>query len=53
MMSGRCTGSAIRNSEAAAGSIGINQQRTKLAVYLIAALIGGLVGALVILRNCV
>ena len=42
---------AIRDSEAAAGSIGINQQRTKLAVYLIAALIGGLVGALVILEK--
>jgi branched-chain amino acid transport system permease protein len=31
---------AIRDSEAAAGSIGINQRRTKLIVYLIAALIG-------------
>jgi branched-chain amino acid transport system permease protein len=42
---------AIRDSEAAAGSIGINQQRTKLAVYLIAALVAGLVGALVILEK--
>jgi len=42
---------AVRDSEAAAGSIGINQQRTKLAVYLIAALIAGLVGALVILEK--
>src|SRR5260221_6316032 len=42
---------AIRDSESAAGSIGINQQRTKLAVYLIAALIAGLVGSLVILEK--
>jgi branched-chain amino acid transport system permease protein len=42
---------AIRDSEAAAGSIGINQQRTKLAVYLIAALVAGLVGGLVILEK--
>jgi branched-chain amino acid transport system permease protein len=42
---------AIRDSEAAAGSIGINQRRTKLAVYLIAALVAGLVGALVILEK--
>jgi branched-chain amino acid transport system permease protein len=42
---------AIRDSESAAGSIGINQQRTKLAVYLIAALIAGLVGSLVVLEK--
>jgi len=42
---------AIRDSEGAAGSIGINQQRTKLAVYLIAALIAGLVGPLVVLEK--
>ncbi len=42
---------AIRDSEFAAGSIGINQQRTKLAVYLIAALIAGLVGCLVVLEK--
>ena len=42
---------AIRDSESAAGSIGINQQRTKLAVYLIAALIAGLVGCLVVLEK--
>jgi len=42
---------AVRDSEAAAGSVGINQQRTKLAVYLIAALIAGMVGALVILEK--
>jgi branched-chain amino acid transport system permease protein len=42
---------AVRDAEAAAGTIGINQQRTKLAVYLIAALIAGLVGALVIVEK--
>jgi len=42
---------AVRDSELAAGSVGINQQRTKLAVYLIAALIAGLVGALVIVEK--
>jgi branched-chain amino acid transport system permease protein len=42
---------AVRDSEPAAGSIGVNQQRTKLAVYLIAALIAGLVGALVIVEK--
>ena len=42
---------AIRDSESAAGSIGINQQRTKLAVYLIAAAIAGLVGSLVVLEK--
>ncbi len=42
---------AIRDSEAASGSVGINQQRTKLTVYLIAALIAGLVGALVVLEK--
>ena len=42
---------AVRDSELAAGSVGINQQRTKLAVYLIAAMIAGLVGALVIVEK--
>jgi branched-chain amino acid transport system permease protein len=42
---------AVRDSETAAGSIGINQHRTKVAVYLIAAFIAGLVGALVILEK--
>jgi branched-chain amino acid transport system permease protein len=42
---------AIRDSEAAAGSAGVNQQRTKLAVYLIAAFIAGLVGGLVMLEK--
>jgi branched-chain amino acid transport system permease protein len=42
---------AIRDSASAAGSVGINQQRTKLAVYIIAAFIAGLVGGLVILEK--
>ena len=42
---------AIRDSEPAAGSIGINQQRTKLAVYLLAALIAGLAGSLIVLQK--
>jgi branched-chain amino acid transport system permease protein len=42
---------AIRDSESAAGSIGINQHRTKLAVYLIAAFVAGLVGPLVVLEK--
>jgi branched-chain amino acid transport system permease protein len=42
---------AIRDSETAAGSVGINQQLTKLAVYLMAAFIAGLVGGLVILEK--
>jgi branched-chain amino acid transport system permease protein len=42
---------AIRDSESAAGSIGINQQRTKLAVYLIAAFVAGFVGPLVVLEK--
>jgi branched-chain amino acid transport system permease protein len=42
---------AVRDSETAAGSVGINQQRTKLTVYLIAAFIAGLVGSLVILEK--
>jgi hypothetical protein len=42
---------AIRDSESAAGSIGINQQRTKLTVYLIAAFVAGLVGPLVVLEK--
>jgi branched-chain amino acid transport system permease protein len=42
---------AIRDSEAAAASVGIDNRRTKLAVYLIAAGITGLVGALVFLEK--
>jgi branched-chain amino acid transport system permease protein len=42
---------AILDSKAAAGSIGINQQRTKLSVYVIAAAIVGLVGSLVVLEK--
>ena len=42
---------AIRDSEIAAASIGVNGNRTKLAVYLLAALITGMVGALIYLEN--
>lgn len=42
---------AIRDSENAAASIGINQRRIKLIVYVIVAAIAGLVGALVILQK--
>jgi branched-chain amino acid transport system permease protein len=42
---------AIRDSEIAAGSIGVNSDRTKFAVYLLAALITGMVGALIYLEN--
>ena len=42
---------AIRDSEAAAASVGVDNRRTKLAVYLIAAGVGGLVGALVFLEK--
>jgi branched-chain amino acid transport system permease protein len=42
---------AIRDSEAAAASVGVDNRRTKLAVYLIAALVAGLVGALVFLQK--
>jgi branched-chain amino acid transport system permease protein len=42
---------AIRDSEAAAASIGVDNRRTKLAVYLIAALLTGLVGALVFVQK--
>jgi branched-chain amino acid transport system permease protein len=42
---------AIRDSATAAASVGINQQRIKLAVYVISAAIAGLVGALVILQK--
>lgn len=42
---------AIRDSEAAAGSVGVDNRRTKLAVYLIAALVTGLVGALVFIEK--
>jgi branched-chain amino acid transport system permease protein len=42
---------AIRDSEAAAASVGVDNRRTKLAVYLIAALVAGLVGALVFVQK--
>ena len=42
---------AIRDSEAAAASVGVDNRRTKLAVYLIAALIAGLVGAVVFVQK--
>ena len=40
---------AIRDSETAAGSIGVNNDRTKLAVYVLAALATGMAGALIYL----
>ncbi len=43
--------SAIRDSETAAGSVGVDAFRTKLAVYLLAAFGTGLVGALVYLQK--
>jgi branched-chain amino acid transport system permease protein len=42
---------AIRDSETAAASVGVDNQRAKLAVYLIAAGITGLVGALIFLEK--
>jgi branched-chain amino acid transport system permease protein len=42
---------AIRDSETAASSVGIDSRRTKLAVYGIAALGGGLAGALIFLQK--
>lgn len=42
---------AIRDSETAAGSIGVNNERTKYAVYLLAALVTGMIGALIYLQN--
>ena len=42
---------AIRDSETAAGSIGVNNDRTKLAVYILAALATGMVGALIYLEK--
>jgi branched-chain amino acid transport system permease protein len=42
---------AIRDSETAAGSVGINNDRTKLAVYILAALATGMVGALIYLEK--
>ncbi len=42
---------AIRDSETAAGSVGVNNERTKLAVYLIAALATGMIGALIYLEK--
>ncbi|MGO8916717.1 MAG: branched-chain amino acid ABC transporter permease [Stellaceae bacterium] len=42
---------AIRDSETAAASVGVDNRRTKLVVYLIAAGITGLVGALAFLEK--
>jgi branched-chain amino acid transport system permease protein len=42
---------AIRDSATAAASVGINQQRIKLMVYVIAAAVSGLVGSLIILQK--
>lgn len=42
---------AIRDSEPAAGSLGVNTFGTKLGVYLLAAFVTGLVGALVFLQK--
>jgi branched-chain amino acid transport system permease protein len=42
---------AIRDSETAAGSIGVNNDRTKFAVYILAALATGMAGALIYLAK--
>jgi branched-chain amino acid transport system permease protein len=42
---------AIRDSETAAASVGVDNRRTKLAVYLITAGITGLIGGLVFLEK--
>jgi branched-chain amino acid transport system permease protein len=42
---------AIRDSETAAGSIGVNNDRTKFAVYILAALATGMVGGLIYLEK--
>jgi branched-chain amino acid transport system permease protein len=42
---------AIRDSATASASVGINQQRIKLIVYVIAGAVAGLVGALIILQK--
>lgn len=42
---------AIRDSKSAAASVGVDNRRTKLAVYLIAAGITGAVGALIFLEK--
>lgn len=42
---------AIRDSATAAASIGINQRQIKLIVYVVAAAITGMVGALIILQK--
>lgn len=42
---------AIRDSETAAGSVGIDNRKAKLAVYVIAAALTGLVGALAYLQK--
>jgi branched-chain amino acid transport system permease protein len=42
---------AIRDSEPAAASVGVNNDRTKLAAYAIAAFLAGIVGALAFLEK--
>ena len=42
---------AIRDSETAAASVGVNNDRTKYAVYLLAALVTGMIGALIYLEK--
>ncbi|MGD9536209.1 MAG: branched-chain amino acid ABC transporter permease [Alphaproteobacteria bacterium] len=42
---------AIRDSEAAAGSLGVNSLRAKLTVYVVAAAGTGLIGALIFLQK--
>ena len=42
---------AIRDSEAAAGSLGVNSLRAKLSVYIVAAAGTGLIGALIFLQK--
>jgi len=42
---------AIRDSESAAASVGVDNPRTKLAVYLIAAALAGLAGGLIFLEK--
>jgi branched-chain amino acid transport system permease protein len=42
---------AMRDSAAAAASVGVDNRQTRLAVYIIAALVAGLVGALVFLEK--
>jgi branched-chain amino acid transport system permease protein len=42
---------AIRDSDTAAASVGVNNRRTKLAVYLITAFVAGVAGALIFLQK--